>query len=114
MVIVEVQTVELNYRGMYAQCSPLLESEMLGRCQIETRQVIGVLATLSKAMLLPPELSWLPGLFTPNTICGVHRLNQASFHALSRTSITAAIDVMVYHTSTNHNSFVFLHLSGGA
>ena len=48
MVIVKIQSVKLDNGSVYAQCSPVLEGEMFGGCQIEASQVIGILAHIVK------------------------------------------------------------------
>ena len=48
MVIVKIQSVKLDDRGMYAKRSPALENEMFGGCQIEASKVIGILAHIVK------------------------------------------------------------------
>ena len=48
VVIVEIQAVKLDHRGMYAQGSPLLEGEMFGGGQIEAGQVVGILSHVVK------------------------------------------------------------------
>lgn len=48
MVIVKIQSVKLDDRGMYAKRSPLLESKMLGGGYIETGEVVGIFIRVIK------------------------------------------------------------------
>ena len=64
MVIVKIQSVKLDDRGMYAKRSPALENEMLGGGKIETSKVIGILAHIVECNVSASMIgmaSWIIG-----------------------------------------------------
>ena len=64
MVIIEIYTVKLDEGGMYAQCAPLREREVLGGGKLETGKVGGALAYVLKRKVSTARIlvaTWIIG-----------------------------------------------------
>ena len=74
VVFVKTQSVKLDDRSMYAQCSPTLESEMLGGSYIEAGKVIGIFVCI-----IEHDVSATCLLMTARIVCTQNNLRCPCF-----------------------------------